>query len=125
VMQVIKQELTVSNPGQAAAHVTWSCAHPAVALLPHHATVAAGSEEQFEVVVTGREIGHMHAELVCSVQHGAAQSTEVMAAVAGTLLQVMWLYMQAALGCLSACGSGTLIVAGRKCRSCDTWLFSK
>ncbi|KAL0048861.1 hypothetical protein WJX82_001204 [Trebouxia sp. C0006] len=81
--QVIKQELTVSNPGQAAAHVAWSCAHLAVALLPRHAAVAAGSEQQFEVVVTGREIGRIQAELVCSVEHGAAQAVEVMAAVAG------------------------------------------
>jgi len=99
-MQVIKQELTVSNPGQAAAHVAWSCAHPAVALLPRHAAVAAGSEQQFEVVVTGREIGRIQAELVCSVEHGAAQAVEVMAAVAGTVLQVLLPCVQAAVGCL-------------------------
>ncbi len=105
-MQVIKQELTVSNPGQAAAHVAWSCAHPAVALLPSHATVAAGSEQQFEVVVTGREIGRIQAELVCSVEHGAAQAIQVTAAVAGITSHVLLACVQAAQRCLSACGSG-------------------
>ncbi len=124
-MQVIKQELTVSNPGQAAAHVTWSCAHPAVALLPSHATVAAGSEQQFEVVITGREIGRMQAELVCSVEHGVNQAIQVTAAVAGMTLRVLLPYVLAALGCLAARGSGSLNVSGGKCRSCDTWLFSQ
>ena len=90
-MQVVKQEVTVSNPGRAAAHVTWSCAHPAVALLPSHATLAAGREQQFEVVITGRGIGRIQAELVCSVQHGAAQAIGVTAAVAGTEVHVMGL----------------------------------
>lgn len=124
-MQVAKQELTVSNSGQAAAHVTWSCAHPAIALVPSHATVAAGSEQQFDVIVTGREIGRMQAELVCSVEHGAAQAIEVTAAVAGISVQVVLRYTQAAQDHLAACGSGALVVRGRNCTSCDTRLFSQ
>ena len=114
-MQVIKQELTVSNPGQAAAHVAWSCAHPAVALLPSHATVAAGSEQQFEVVVTGREIGRIQAELVCSVEHGAAQAIQVTAAVAGITLQVLLPCVQAGHTGLPICYC--LVVIGLLCKA--------
>ena len=79
--------MTVSNPGQAVAHMTFTSSHPAVTLQPTGATVAAGGEEQIEVVITGSQVGLVQAELVCSVQHGNSQVVSVTATVAGTVLR--------------------------------------
>lgn len=91
-VQVVKQALTVSNPGRAVAHVTFTSSHPAVTLQPTGATVVAGGEEQIEVVITGSQVGQVQAELVCSIEHGNSQVVSVMATVTGTVLRTITTY---------------------------------
>ena len=82
-LQVITQQLTVSNSSRAVATVAWTTSHTAVAVEPAHGNIAAGSEQQFQASLKGSEIGQLQAQLQCSVKHGVPQTVEVTARVTG------------------------------------------
>ena len=86
--QVVHQALTVSNPSQARANVTWTSSDPAVDVQPSAALLASGREQEFQVLIRGIHVGKRQAELVCSVEHGDSQAVEVTATVTGT--HEMW-----------------------------------
>lgn len=87
-LQVITQQLTVRNLSQAVAAVAWTSSNPAVAAEPQNASLAAGSEQQFQVHIRGSAIGQLQAQLLCSVKHGTPQTIDLAAHVTGTLADI-------------------------------------
>lgn len=85
LLQVVRQPLTVSNSGPAAASVRWTSSHPAVEVHPCTFLAVPGSEQQCLVQITGLDVGKLQAQLVCSVEHGIDHAVEVTANVTGTL----------------------------------------
>lgn len=82
-LQVVTQHLTVGNPGHAVAAVTWTSSNPAVTVEPANASIAAGSEQQFQACVKGSVVGQLQAQLRCLLKHGMPQTVEVTARVTG------------------------------------------
>lgn len=87
-LQVITQQLTVRNLGQAKAVVAWTSSNPAVAAEPPSASLAAGSERQFQVHIRGTAIGQLQAQLLCLVKHGSPQTIDLTAHVTGSLADI-------------------------------------
>ena len=82
-MQIVTQQVTVSNPGHAAPAVTWTSSNPAVVVEPAAASIAPLGEQHFQVHVSGLHVGQLQAQLLCLVKHGISQAVAVTAEVAG------------------------------------------
>ena len=83
MLQAVKEQVTVSNSGGAVAAVSWESRHPAVVIQPAEASIAPGGEMDFQLHITGSDVGQLQARLLCSVMHGSCQAVELTANVTG------------------------------------------
>lgn len=82
-VQVAVQPLTVTNSSAAPARVTWETSEAAVAVVPGSAVVAPGTHSTFGVHIRGLAASQLHAQAICSVQHGSQQTVDISATVNG------------------------------------------